>query len=493
MSLKGLFTAMLPKGGLAKGVAVLVSGSVLGSALAVLASPFLTRLFSPEDFGILAVFNSILEILGVIACWRYQLAIPLPKDDQTAGNLVLLCLEVLGFMIFITCLGIWFWGDRFLVLIQAEVLGPYLWYLPLALFFLGGFQIFSHWAIRKKDFGAIAKSTLSQEGGTVVTQLSMGLGNFGPAGLLVGKILGQIIGTIHLVKLLGSGKNLHWYSGGGSQIRETAVQYKRFPFYSTWSGLFNTVSKNLPVLLLTYYFGPAIAGFFALSRRVLQTPMNLIGQAIAKVFFSEASEAIRVGKISSLTEKVYVRLLQVGTPLILIIGLAAPEVFSLVFGDKWREAGVYTQWLAPFIFLVFITTPMGTLPSVLGKQKQELVFQTTLLIGRIVSLIVGGTLHDPRIAIALYAGSSALAWFVYMLWNMQLSGHRMKSVMTFMLREIIFSLPLVLPLVIIKILHITGMIVQGNVDEFIFLAALLSGALLTGNLFKVFSPRTRLL
>ena len=492
MSLRNRFLAILPKEGLAKGVAVLVSGSVLGSALALLASPFLTRLFSPEDFGIFAIFNSILEIFGVIACWRYQLAIPLPKDDQTAGDLVLLCMNVLGFMVFVMSVGIIFGGDWFLAFIQAEALRPYVWYLPLTLFFMGGIQVFNHVAIRRKNFEAIAKATLSQEGGTVLVQLLMGILNFGPVGLVVGKTLGQIVGFFHLVKTLLSERIFSFTKGNRSQLRETALQYKRFPIYSTWSGLFNTVSKSLPVLLLAFYFGPAIAGFFALSRRVLQTPMDLIGQAIAKVFFSEASEAIRAGKIKSLTERVFVRLLQFGIPLILIIGLAAPEVFTLVFGKTWREAGVYTQWLAPFIFFVFITTPMGTLPSVLGKQKQELVFQTILLMGRIASLMVGGTLHDPRMAIALFAGVSAFSWFIYMLWNMHLSGHKMKTVIGLIIRESILGISLVVPLIGMKFMQVIGVLPQVGMDKYVFLSAFVSGLIMIANMFRVYSIGPRL-
>jgi O-antigen/teichoic acid export membrane protein len=46
----------LPKNAFARGVSVLVGGTVGAQALMVLASPLLTRLYTPEDFGLLVVY-----------------------------------------------------------------------------------------------------------------------------------------------------------------------------------------------------------------------------------------------------------------------------------------------------------------------------------------------------------------------------------------------------------------------------------------------------
>lgn len=64
---------------------VLVGGTTGAQLLAVLAAPLLTRLYTPEDFGLLAVYASLLGLIAVIASLRYELAIPLPTDDTEAA------------------------------------------------------------------------------------------------------------------------------------------------------------------------------------------------------------------------------------------------------------------------------------------------------------------------------------------------------------------------------------------------------------------------
>lgn len=84
-----------PKSQLVRSVSMLMGGTASAQLLMVLAAPFLTRLYKPEDFGVLAVYTGLLALLAVIASLRYQLAIPLPACDQEAANIVVLCLMCL--------------------------------------------------------------------------------------------------------------------------------------------------------------------------------------------------------------------------------------------------------------------------------------------------------------------------------------------------------------------------------------------------------------
>jgi O-antigen/teichoic acid export membrane protein len=44
---------LLPESAFLRKLSVLASGSILGQVLVILSSPFLTRLFTPEEFGVL--------------------------------------------------------------------------------------------------------------------------------------------------------------------------------------------------------------------------------------------------------------------------------------------------------------------------------------------------------------------------------------------------------------------------------------------------------
>ena len=181
----------LPRGRLARSVAVLAGGTALGQAITVLASPILTRLYAPEDFGVLAVYSSILGILSVIASWRYELAIPLPEQDEDAVNLVALSLGIVVLMSMVVGLGAWLLGEHVVQWLNAPGLQPYLWLLPVGTLLVGSYQIFNYWAVRKQAFGAIARTKLYQGLGAALTQVASGFLKSGPLGLIVGQIVGQ--------------------------------------------------------------------------------------------------------------------------------------------------------------------------------------------------------------------------------------------------------------------------------------------------------------
>ena len=55
----------LPGGAFARGVLTLASGTALAQALLALAVPVLARLYTPADYGVLAVYASTLTVLVV--------------------------------------------------------------------------------------------------------------------------------------------------------------------------------------------------------------------------------------------------------------------------------------------------------------------------------------------------------------------------------------------------------------------------------------------
>ena len=83
-----------PKSEFNRNILTLMTGSTIANAIPVAISPILTRIYSPEDFGLLALFLAVTTIFGTIVNGRYELAIMLPKKDEDAINIV-----ALGFVI----------------------------------------------------------------------------------------------------------------------------------------------------------------------------------------------------------------------------------------------------------------------------------------------------------------------------------------------------------------------------------------------------------
>ena len=83
-----------PKGSFAAHVLTLMTGATIAQAIPIAIAPILTRLYTPSDFGVFALFSSLVSLAAIIATGRYELAIMLPEDDQDAINLMALSVGI---------------------------------------------------------------------------------------------------------------------------------------------------------------------------------------------------------------------------------------------------------------------------------------------------------------------------------------------------------------------------------------------------------------
>lgn len=437
---------LLPKNRFSRSISVLAGGATAGQIIVIMASPILTRLYSPEDFGVLAVFAAFLGILAVIASLRYELAIPLPESDEEAAHVVVLGLMIVAAMSLLTAFFVIFFAQPIADLFNTTALAGYLWLLPVGLLLSGIYQVFNYWAIRVKAFTPIARTKITQSIVMVFVQLSGYL--LGPVSLIIGQITGQAAGGSSLAALTVRNRWAVFKVIHRGDIRAAARRYVRFPIYSTWSGLFNTTGQQLPPMLFAVLFSPAAAGIYMIAHRVLAMPMALIGKAIADVFFSSAAEARRNGTLAGLVEGIHAKLVQIAMPPALILILAGPDLFAFVFGADWRQAGEFAQWMAPWVYLVFITSPLSTLFSILEKQAQGMLFQGALLVTRSGGLILGAYLGDIMLAVALFAGGSAFCWLGFLVWILRASGNEWKALWRPALQSLALGALIVAPLAI---------------------------------------------
>lgn len=410
--LKALAGRHGPRSTFARGVGVLVGGTAGAQVLTILAAPMLTRLYTPEQFGLLAVYASLLGLVAVIASLRYELAIPLPEDDDEAAQLVALSgLLVLG-TAFVTALLVLLIAQPIARWLGSPQLAPYLWLLPLGVLMIGSYSLFRYWALRTKAYSVVAGTTVRQSLATLLIQIA-GY-KLGAISLLAGQAIGHGAGTVRLGLYFFRSKqrkSLRW-----SRMWKQAVRYKRFPIYSSWEGLFNTAGAQLPPLLLALLFSPAAAGLYSLANRTLSLPVTLIGTSVGQVFFSNAAEAYRGGRLGSLVAQLHTRLVHLGMPSAFLFMLIGPSLFAWVFGPDWRQAGDFARWMTPWLYLVFVSSPLSVLFAVTEQQKEGLTFQAILLLVRIVTLLGGAFIGDLLLTIVLFSAASAICWLGFLVW-----------------------------------------------------------------------------
>lgn len=408
-----------PQGGFFRSVAVLAGGTAVGQGIVILASPVLTRLYTPEDFGTLAVYAAILGVVVVTASLRYELAIPLPKEHSLAASILIGSLALTGAISLITAVAIWLFGHLILQLTNTPLLLPYLWLIPISVLLTGSYQVFSHWASRNGQFTLIAYTKSLQGGVLVSVQLLGGLFGWGPLGLIAGVISGVGAGLGVLIRR----RTPVSVTSGSRGVLTALGQYRKFPLYNLWGALMNVAGLQAAPLLLASFFAPAVAGYYALTLRVLSLPVALVGQAVGQVFYPTVAKMIHDRESSrSLVLKTATSLLTISLPVFLIVALLGPELFRFVFGPAWDDAGVYAQLLAPWLLLSFVSSPLSTF--VLAKEKQQQAFLITLYETglRIAAIVVGGVFSSSLLAVGLYSAAGWLISLIYIGWVLRLAG-----------------------------------------------------------------------
>nr|WP_277606388.1 oligosaccharide flippase family protein [Acinetobacter sp. NIPH 2699] len=397
-----------------KSVGLLVGGTAGAQLLLVAATPLLTRLYSPSDFGLLAAFVSLLAFLTVIASARYELAIHLPEKIEETVAVTVLSFIFLVLTTVVTVIFTILFAESISALLKAPELASYLWLLPLAVFFVGLYQICNAWCVRQKEYKAIASTKLIQSIVTLLIQLSTF--KWAALGLVLGQAFGQGAGSLKL-SLQAIRNTKEFRKVQFVQIKAVAKRYKSFPIYSTWTGLFNTASLQLAPLVFLSLFGATIAGLYALTLKLVSLPVSLIGQAMGSVFLSEAPKAHREGRLNTLVLQFNKKLLQMGCLPTAVLIVFGPELFAFVLGEQWYKAGEYAQWLAPWIFLQFQWSPLSNLTVVLELQKEALVSQLLTFFARFGALFAAISLGlGADRAIQLFAVVSAIVYFLRMIW-----------------------------------------------------------------------------
>ena len=419
-----------------------MTGTTIAQAIPVAISPILTRIYSPEDFGVFAIYISIVTILSVIVTGAYDLAIVIPKKDADALYIIKLSFLVTSVISFIVLLIVFFFNNQIVLLIGDENLRTWLYFIPFSIFLSGIYQSVNYWLNRHRYYKSIAINRVIQSGTAGSVQLAMGFIGLVSSGLILGKILGQLVSTILLGKIYLQEKKRLKSQKKKLKLIALAKRYKKFPLYESRSNLLNTSSTEVPVILISSLFNTGVAGFYALSSRMLLLPMTLIGTSIGQVFFQEASKLkSNKNELRNLTFSIYKKLVLIGVVPISFIIVYGDFIFMIIFGDEWRVAGEYSQVLGIWIILVFISSPLSKLLVIMEKQKEALNFNILIFLSRVLSIVVGFMIfEDPYNTILLFGITGAVFWLFWCKYILGLVGIKFDVVLLELLKYLIPSL-----------------------------------------------------
>lgn len=362
-----------PKSEFSRNVLTLMTGTTLAQALPIAISPLLTRLYSPQDFGIFALFMSLASILSLIATGRYELAIMLPKKDNDAFNLMALSFFITIAVSFFSFLIVFFFNHSLTQLLGDESISKWLYWIPLSVLLTGIYQIFNYWLSRKKEYKKVAISRVTQTGTTATSNLAMGTGTFGSSGLILGSLIGQGLAAYTLAKPFQLHKEVFLQEIQKLKMIALMKKYKKLPIYNLPNALLDGVRLSGISILIAKLFATSTLGQFSLAWKMVQTPMALLGGSLSQVFFQKVSSCPKE-ELYATVKKFILKSSFIAAPIFLFIYFFSVDIFTFVFGKNWSMAGEAASIMAPWLFLNFITSALSTLFITLNKQEILLLF-----------------------------------------------------------------------------------------------------------------------
>lgn len=396
-----------------RGVVALASGTAVAQVVAVLASPLITRLYGPEAFGQLGVFNSTVGLLAPVAALTYPIAIVMPSRDADARQLVRLSLLSAAFVSLLFGAALLFFSEPLIAALQIEAIRPYLFLIPLTVLFSAGQQVAQQWLIRKKRFGATARVSVVQAVAVNGAHLLMGVIRPLGTALIWVSSMGKLLhtGLLSIAARLSREQSKSDDSRPPATLGEIAHRFRDFPLYRAPQEFVTAGSQNLPVVVLAAFFSPATAGLYTLCRLVLGMPSQLIGASVGNVFYPRITEAAKRGEdLERLIGRATAALFAVAVVPYLLVVLFGPALFGLVFGVEWREAGAFARWLALASFSTLLNRPAAQALPLVGAQRFNLVLSIVSIAVRIAGLLVGIALFDSAVvAIAIFSAVGVLA------------------------------------------------------------------------------------
>jgi O-antigen/teichoic acid export membrane protein len=392
--------------GLLKASLTLLAGGALAQALPLLLGPWLTRLYSPADFGLFHLFAAVAANLGVVACARYEFALPLARDDEEARLLHALCLRIAAAVVLASAVAALAWA----MLIGA--VWP-LW-LPAMVAALAAVSLATLQATREQRFGSLSAARVLQHGGGALGQLLGGLLQLGLWGLIVAPLAAAAATAVWL--------RLRWrgvWRASGVALRAVAQRHKSFPLLNTPHAFLGALMDTVSVAMIAWALGPAAAGFWGLAMRYLKAPATLVGGAVSQALYpklaqaaagvSPAADALGVlpatpagrpaqAAVPPASRAAVVRvmlvLLALATPLVALLWWLGPAAFAWAFGEGWREAGELARALALYIGVHFVASPLAVATMAWNAQawalRLALVGQATFVAALAVGLMHGG-------------------------------------------------------------------------------------------------------
>lgn len=405
----------LPSGSFRGDFATLSLGRIFSQLIPLFVTPLLTRIYTPADFGVYAIFIALVTVISLLSNGRYNLAITLPRKLDKATELLLICIigvvsvSLFTFIIFFSFRG------NILETLALENKSSFVFLVPLGVFIVASIESVYYWLLRRREYkflsGNFAIQTLVINTLKVVFALLL----WGWLGLVLAYILGALLSLVLLVvRFLRTSDFVNTMKEIKLNVLfKTAKKYKEFPLLSMPADAINSFANQLPNMLLNSFFGGDIVGFYSLTQKVLGVPIAFVSSAMTDVYRERASTDYRdKGSCRKIFLATLKNLSLFSIAPFFLLFLFAPTVVPFLLGEQWVEVGGYIRILTPLFLFRFIASPLGSTLYINEKQNILLFWQIGLLLCTVGSFYFGNLIGNEYTSLLLFSISYSIMYIM---------------------------------------------------------------------------------
>lgn len=398
-----------------KNILTIIIGVFFTQVLMVAISPFLTRVYSPESFGSIAVFLAITNIMTVVSTLRYENAIVLPSDNQKAINLLIFLIIVPTVFSGLVIGSLFIFGLDNISELFGFSHSIWLFFLPILILLNALFYAFRNYLGRLKKYKAITLGGVYKSVVLNAILVAGGLLTAKPVYFLIANIAAQFLETLYLAyKIFRIEGNL-FKDYNRTVLKSTLKEYINFPKFSLIGDLLGVYTAQNAIILLTTLFSDSIVGFFSITQRVMGVPIKLISGSTLEVYKQKAAaEYTEYGNCVKTFVSTFKTLALIAIVPTLVIAIFSPTIFSFVFGEKWIVSGYFAQSLSIMFFFQFVSSPLGFTLLIANQQKVNLYWQFCLLIVTSAGIGIGYYYNSYELSILLFSVNYSLMYIVYL-------------------------------------------------------------------------------
>jgi O-antigen/teichoic acid export membrane protein len=393
----------------AKNVGTLTVGTTIAQLITLVTTPVLSRMFTPADYGLAALFSSVTTITATLVALSYPIRIMLPKAKDEAWHLAVFavfCSITLGVGMLVSTLVL---PSSTFVFLGLSSLERWLGVAISVGVLMALINVVNCWFNRNEQFKYMAALKITQSVIVAASGLLMGL-----MSVNMGLIYAQIIAVVGVFFAFTFFSSIEVKKTTVIELVTAAKKHKSALFHLYPSALLDVVTTQLPVFLITLWFATDMAGQYRMAYSLLALPAGLVGTAISQVFYQRFSTVWPDSKkAQQLLFKTIATLSMLGVVPFAIIFMAGEEIFSFALGEAWAVAGQMSSVLALLAFFSLIHSSTSTTYIVLSMERFFMFLSFPVMLLRVFSLYMGHLNNDLFLGLRLLTFFEITNFFIF--------------------------------------------------------------------------------